>query len=878
MLSPSPERPAPAGTHLTAFPVTIADAAATAPVTSRMRARSISSPNHSPRLLGTATSNGAPASMSADMRALSPSGKTAANHRSSLSALPGATHGSPSSDPATATATTASSSISYGRPLSPARSRSPSPSRSSLDLQHAPMKRRLSASQGMFDDVKESTVTSHAEDDSGTTRINQYQFIKFLGKGAYGTVYQAIDTTTGVEYAIKEFSKSRVRKAMWAMSSRTRMAAMRGRGRGRGGMPPGGPGRAASGEPAPGEDDPIVREAAILKKLHHPHCVKMFEVLEIPDGDQLFMVFELCSGGAIMKLGDDGVSTGEFYSMDRARDYFQMMVLGFEYLHEHNIVHRDIKPDNLLLSGDNELKIVDFGVSEMFSSKDEVSKTAGSPAFMAPELCNMTSDSAAATASVPAVPSASNGSQATDSALGASSMGSSANSLTPSTRSTSYRSGRAADVWSLGVTLYCMVFGRVPFTGFSIVDLYESICHSEPNWTLPAEAVPQMGDPQDIGHLDHDLLDLLTRMLDKNPATRITLDEVRAHPWVTDHDEFILPTKEENVAVIVSPDDITKEDVAMAVSKVLSAGMVAIRFIAKLRRRASATSLVNSRRSSVASDTGSTKSASGGAMAAVGVSLEAAAAAAVRAVAAMTRSASPAPATPPESPAIKAPPTLPSPLINTSTPLASAHTSVVAGSLAESTPRASNSDTAFVGSGFQTAQQSVAGTVSMVHIAPAADLAPLVAPPRPNMQAPLFLGAGQRVAYTSPVDMVPPPVASIAPPALQQPLPQPLPPPLQQGHHHHHQQQQPARWHSESVVTGSAPGSVDVAAALIVPSAPDIATEMAPRFSTGSSSTSSTSSTPGGPGLVRVDSAPGASGAPAKKKGFFAKLFGKKKE
>ncbi len=100
-------------------------------------------------------------------------------------------------------------------------------------------------------------------------------------------------------------------------------------------------------------------------------------------------------------------------------------------MHANDIVHRDIKPDNLLLSKDNVLKIVDFGVSEMFvKGNDKLKKSAGSPAFMAPELCVVKHGEV---------------------------------------------SGRATDIWSMGVTLYCMIYGKTPFISGNILELYEMI-------------------------------------------------------------------------------------------------------------------------------------------------------------------------------------------------------------------------------------------------------------------------------------------------------------------------------------------------------------------------------------------------------------------
>ncbi|KAK4959635.1 hypothetical protein LTR28_005190, partial [Elasticomyces elasticus] len=191
--------------------------------------------------------------------------------------------------------------------------------------------------------------------------------------------------------AVKEFSKSRLRKR--AQSHLLRQPAQARR-----------PGHLAAGR---GFNSPISRlspsdkmnqqnnnaldlikeEIAIMKKLNHSNLVSLIEVLDDPEEDSLYMVLEMCKKGVVMKVGLEEVA--DPYDDECCRYWFRDMILGIEYLHEQGVIHRDIKPDNCLITEDDVLKIVDFGVSEMFEKQSDMAtaKSAGSPAFQPPELC-----------------------------------------------------------------------------------------------------------------------------------------------------------------------------------------------------------------------------------------------------------------------------------------------------------------------------------------------------------------------------------------------------------------------------------------------------------------------------------------------------------
>jgi [calcium/calmodulin-dependent protein kinase] kinase len=229
---------------------------------------------------------------------------------------------------------------------------------------------------------------------------------------------------------------------------------------------------------------------------------------------------------------EDDFSYVPCFTIDQARSTFRDTVLGLEYLHYEGIVHRDIKPANLLWTRDHRVKISDFGVSyfgrpiregeteENISEADatdfdddlELAKTVGTPAFFAPELCYTDLD-----VEQPKIT-------------------------------------EQIDVWSLGITLYCLIYARIPFLADDEYQLFRCIAKEDvyiprrrlkavnPNCTTPQSNLnkrmgPSTGPYREDGELafeeiDDELYDLLRRMLIKDPAERIKLREVKRHPWV----------------------------------------------------------------------------------------------------------------------------------------------------------------------------------------------------------------------------------------------------------------------------------------------------------------------------------------------------------
>ncbi|CAI6338604.1 unnamed protein product [Periconia digitata] len=219
-------------------------------------------------------------------------------------------------------------------------------------------------------------------------------------------------------------------------------------------------------------------------------------------------------------------------TIQQAREVLRDTVLGLEYLHYQNVIHRDIKPANLLQTMDGRIKISDFGVSYLGrrpvdegngeqSESDahdaddavELAKTVGTPAFYAPELCN--TDLEAETPQI----------------------------------------DHKIDIWALGVTLYCLIYGRVPFHDKNQWLLMKRIADEEPyvsRFRLKPVADDTSSRPNSHGRmfntlttsrraphdldyeeLDDDLLNLFEKLFIKDPRKRITIQEIKRHPWLT---------------------------------------------------------------------------------------------------------------------------------------------------------------------------------------------------------------------------------------------------------------------------------------------------------------------------------------------------------
>jgi [calcium/calmodulin-dependent protein kinase] kinase len=232
----------------------------------------------------------------------------------------------------------------------------------------------------------------------------------------------------------------------------------------------------------------VQREVDIMRQIWHPNVVPLFGVLDDPNDDSLYLVLELEEKGQIMDWDGRTLQyksrhfplstlTGGI-SEDHLRPLVIGMTNGLAALHAQRIIHRDIKPDNVLLSAAGVPKLADFGTAKQFASDDTeglVSDSAGTFHFFSPESC-----------------------------------------------SGENYSGYTTDVWALGVTIYCCVFGRVPWLSkdHNPQELFDKIQHQP--WQVPDGAT-----------ITPALNSLLTSLLEKDPTKRLSLSGILTHPWVT---------------------------------------------------------------------------------------------------------------------------------------------------------------------------------------------------------------------------------------------------------------------------------------------------------------------------------------------------------
>lgn len=263
----------------------------------------------------------------------------------------------------------------------------------------------------------------------GTSMIQKlhdtYKIIKDLGKGTFGQVKLAIHNQTKEKVAIKILVKDQIKDE--------------------------------------GDRRRVSREIHILKIIRHPNITQLYEIYE--DDKELYLIMELSPNG---ELFDYIVSQKRVKEVEACR-FYQQIIDGIEYMHKLNIVHRDLKPENLLLDDKMNIKIIDFGLSNLYEPGKLLKTACGSPCYAAPEMI----------------------------------------------AGKRYK-GLKVDIWSSGVILFALLCGYLPFDDNDTQQLYRKI---------------MKGDYQIPSFVSSKARDLLKRVLNTDPKSRYNIKQIKSHPW-----------------------------------------------------------------------------------------------------------------------------------------------------------------------------------------------------------------------------------------------------------------------------------------------------------------------------------------------------------
>lgn len=309
------------------------------------------------------------------------------------------------------------------------------------------------------------------------TRVNDYSVGAELGRGAYGVVFKAKQGRQE-DVAIKVLKRSVLKRIRQ------------------------GKGTAYDG---------VLREILIMKRLNHPNVVRLYEVIDDPERDEMYLVMEFVTGGDL----SEPITNKRASSEETLRGWLRDIVLGLEHLHHSGVCHRDLKPENVLWDAKGKrVKLADFGVSSICGegrAGDYVRGSQGTPGFFAPEMCG-------------------------DDKTGARAY-----------------SGKAADCWALGVCLYMWMYFRPPFEAPTLHMLLEEIREKEPPYDSRAYAASA------------ELMALLQGLLARKPTQRLRLKDLRRASFLTLGGTEPLPP-----STVLTAGEVAKEELRGAISTVVA--------------------------------------------------------------------------------------------------------------------------------------------------------------------------------------------------------------------------------------------------------------------------------------------------------------------
>ena len=282
------------------------------------------------------------------------------------------------------------------------------------------------------------------------TNIDFYKYGRLIGQGAFGKVNLGLNVLTGRVVAIKSFNKKNL--------------------------------------DSPNNENmkKIIYETNLMRKLNHPNITKILEMFE--DEKYILIIMEYINGGNLFSF----VKKRRKLTEKISKFLFKQIILGIKHIHSQNIVHRDVKLENILIDLNNTIKICDFGIGRILSSPDEfIHDQCGTPMYMAPEILSCSKE------------------------IG-------------------YK-GFPVDIWSAGIALYIMLSGSLPFSVKNENDsLIEGNNNKKKNMALRKAIINS--EPKKIEKISDEARDLLHGLLNKDPNKRLTCDEILKHPWLNSED------------------------------------------------------------------------------------------------------------------------------------------------------------------------------------------------------------------------------------------------------------------------------------------------------------------------------------------------------
>ena len=278
------------------------------------------------------------------------------------------------------------------------------------------------------------------------TNLSFYKYGRLIGQGAFGKVNLGLNVLSGRVVAIKSFNKKN-------FDTKTDFIKK------------------------------ITYETNLMKKLNHKNITKILEMFE--DDKYILIIMEYINGGNLFSF----VKKRRKLSEKISKFLFKQIILGLQHIHSHNIVHRDVKLENILIDLNNTIKICDFGIGRVLSNPDDLLyDQCGTPMYMAPEILF-------------------------------------------SSQEKGYK-GFPVDIWSAGIALYIMLSGTLPFSLKKEDSLNDNNNNKKKNLALKQAIM--YGQPKKIEKISDKAKDLLHGLLNKDPNKRLTTEQILNHPWLKD--------------------------------------------------------------------------------------------------------------------------------------------------------------------------------------------------------------------------------------------------------------------------------------------------------------------------------------------------------